>query len=162
MTNLSVLDPTLLMGSIAGALAVWVLAQWLVIYVYRQDNTVLRQSLEANIKSMQAERKNQAHKIKALEHRVELIKKGNNLANPEIGVQITPTDLKVLRSSATFERSEPQYKNQSEEYLLMISRQEILKYAKDYISTDIIKTGQHKVTFEHSLYVVVKQEEYDV
>ena len=154
MAILSNLDPSVLFGSGVLVLLVAFILQGLVLYVYKQDNTLLRSSLAGNIKSMQAERKHHAEKIKALEARVELIKKGNDLANPEIGVQIDSTEVKVLRASATFDRSEPQYDNQTDEYLLMMSRQEIMRYTKDYISTEIIKTGRHKVTFEHTLMVV--------
>lgn len=161
MTNLTFLDPALMAGVGALILLIALALQGLGLYVYKQDNRSLRRALESNIKSMQAERANQSKKIKALEHRVYLMKKGLKLADdPSVGVEISRTDVKVLRASATFDRSEAQYKHQSDELLLIMSRHEILKYAADFIHTE--KSGDlNRITFEHTLYVVAK-EEHDV
>lgn len=136
--------------------------QSIVIYIYQQHSQKLGKALENNTRGRQAERKLQAEKIRVLEQRVAILRQGAaEMADPEVGVEIISTDVQMLRCSATFDRSQPQYQSQSDELLSIMSRQEILKEAAKHITTTYYKESEDVITFEHSLLIIKKESHED-
>lgn len=68
---------------------------------------------------------------------------------------------KLLRSSATYNRREPQYKHQTDDFLSMMSKQGLLKEISPLVKTEMITTSPGVVKFEHSILVIEQDDESD-
>lgn len=133
-----------------------ILAALLIISRYRV-HTLKREVAHQILKSshaksaMRAERLNHKAKIKALEARVEAF-----MACPEQGTVIQEqSDVRIIKSESTYDMTEPQYSKLSREYMILTSRQEILKEAAHYISTTVVEIRPDVFKYRHSMGVVI-------
>lgn len=68
---------------------------------------------------------------------------------------------KLIRSSDTYNRREPQYKHQTDDFLSMMSKQGLLKEISPLVKTEMITTSPGVVKFEHSILVIEQDDESD-
>lgn len=121
---------------------------------YRSDNVGLRKSLSQCRASMRVERANRASRIRTLEQKlsqIDLAMVETDIKKQEI--QVLKQEIQVLKVSETYDLNEPQYRDLKSDYLEMMSRQQLLKDATRYITTEVEEIRPKVFKYSHSLII---------